>query len=533
MPDSGSLHFLNSPSSAQWRRIGAKKRAGGLVPLFSVYSRKSVGIGQFPDLVPLGKWAASAGLSILQLLPLNDVGSRFCPYDAESSFALDPMHLDLARLREVSLTPFKKAVAGLATRFKIRPPAVDYRIKHAKLELLWEIFQKNRPARRSVFWRYVGAQAFWLPDYACFKALKERFDGRSWEEWPAGFRDRHPESLRDFEKERAERLEFFQWLQWQSACQLGEAKRSLRAVGVFLMGDLPFLVSRDSADVWARPEYFKLDLAAGAPPDEMFPGGQQWGMPPYRWEKIAVERYGYLAQKLKTAGDFYDLFRIDHFVGLFRLWTVPVKEGNGPGFFDPPNEKLWEGQGRQILSAVLESTSMLPCAEDLGLVPRCSAPVLSEFSIPGTEVQRWARTEDEKFKKPEEYRPNSTAVISTHDTSTLAGWWESDCAESERAHFWSAFGLTGKPVPQCTPAFAEAALAHSSRSVSVFSIQLLQDWFALGGSRQKEFAARRVNVPGTVNGENWTTLMPCPLEDLGRLGLHQKIKTILRQTGRL
>ncbi|MBI2095693.1 MAG: 4-alpha-glucanotransferase [Candidatus Omnitrophica bacterium] len=533
MPNGDTLHFLNSPASAQWRRIGARRRAGVLVPLFSVYSKESVGIGQFTDLAPLGKWAASAGLGILQLLPLNDVGSRFCPYDAESSFALDPMYLDLARLREVSLAPFKKAVARLAARFKIRPPAVDYRIKPAKLEWLWEIFQKNRPARRSGFWRYAAAQAFWLPDYACFKALKERFDGRSWEEWPADLRDRRPGPLRDFEKERAERVEFFQWLQWQSACQLGEAKRSLRARGVFLMGDLPFLVSRDSADVWARPGYFKLDLAAGAPPDEMFPGGQKWGMPPYRWEKISGERYGYLAQKLRTAGDFYDLFRIDHFVGFFRLWTIPVGEGDGVGFFDPPDEKLWEGQGRQILSAILESAPMLPCAEDLGMVPRCSAPVLREFSVPGMEVQRWARTEDEKLKEPGEYRPNSTAVISTHDTSPLVGWWESDCPEGERARFWSAFGLTGKPSSACTPALAEAALAHSSRSASVFSIQLLQDWFALGGPRQREFAARRVNVPGTVNDRNWTALMPCPLEELGRLGLHQKIKTILRQTGRL
>ena len=522
---------MRSPSFAQWRRIGAKRRAGVLAPLFSVYSKESIGIGQFTDLVPLGEWARAAGLSIIQLLPLNEVGFGFCPYDSESSFALDPMYLNLTNLSGVSPGSFEKEIARLKTRFKIRPPSMDYRIKRAKLELLWKIFQKNPPSRDKTFQLYVETNAFWIRGYACYRVLKEHFNGRSWQEWPEEFRIRGQGAMSRLGKETAERVEFFQWLQWQSFNQLAEVKRRLRSRRVLLMGDLPFLVSRDSADVWTHPEYFKLDLAAGAPPDRMFAKGQKWGMPPYRWDKIGSDRYAYLIQKIRYAGNFYGLFRVDHFVGLFRVWTVPLHEQADKGVFDPPDETLWKKQGRQILSVILKNTEMLPCAEDLGTVPTCSPSVLKKFSVPGTEVQRWTKT-DEGFRSPEDYRPNSMAVISTHDLSALCAWWQSECDTAERVLFWRALGLPGKPGRKCTPAFVEAALRHVNRSASVFSIQLLQDWLSLDQSKRMAFTRCRINIPGTVNDKNWTLLLPCSLEEIGRLGIHDKIRKIVSETNR-
>jgi len=207
------------------------------------------------------------------------------------------------------------------------------------------------------------------------------------------------------------------------------------------MGDLPFLVSRDSADVWAHPDYFKLDLASGAPPDLYFSQGQRWGMPPYRWESIARHGYDHLIEKLRYAQNFYDLYRIDHVVGIFRVWTIPFSEPyEHQGFygaFDPADESLWEEQGRRILSLMIQNVKMLPCAEDLGTVPDCAGRVLEEFGIPGMDVQRWRRDwgKSYDFFPPQMYRPVSIALISTHDMGAFKTWWVEEAGTVDAAHF--------------------------------------------------------------------------------------------------
>ena len=161
------------------------------------------------------------------------------------------------------------------------------------------------------------------------------------------------------------------------------------------MGDIPFLVSKNSADVWAYKNYFKLDLSSGAPPDMYFSNGQRWGMPPYNWTNIAADNYAYIRHRLNYAQNFYNMFRIDHFVGLFRIWTIenktPEEYGGMAGHFDPENENEWEHHGRTILSEMNQSTDMLPCAEDLGTVPVCSDKILKEFGVTGISVQRWEK----------------------------------------------------------------------------------------------------------------------------------------------
>ncbi len=151
------------------------------------------------------------------------------------------------------------------------------------------------------------------------------------------------------------------------------------------MGDLPFLVSRDSADVWAYKNYFKLTLSSGAPPDMYFSMGQRWGMPPYSWDNIEAGNYSYIRERLLYAENFFDMFRIDHFIGLFRVWTIDLKtpeELKGLyGRFDPEDNYYWEEHGKKILEVINNSTTMLACAEDLGTVPDCSDKVLKEFSV--------------------------------------------------------------------------------------------------------------------------------------------------------
>lgn len=437
--------FLSTPSRKQWERIGLNRRAGVAVPLFSVYSQNSIGIGEFTDLIFLIDWCRLAGMSIIQLLPMNDTGSGFRPYDAQSTFALEPVYLAIAGLKAVDLNPFKERIAGLREAFPAGSGKVNYKIKEAKLSLLWEIFRRGSFVRSSeypaYFERYVEENKFWLDDYAIFKVIKENNQEKGWEFWHSSLSERSFDAIKAFARENTERIVFHKWLQWQLYEQFKVIKKYAESRKVLLMGDLPFLVARDSADVWAHQDYFKLDFCSGAPPDMYFANGQRWGMPVYNWGNIAKNNYDYLKEKLKYSQNFYDMFRIDHVVGIFRVWSIPLSEppetGGLNGIFDPADERLWEEHGRKILSVMVENTTMLPCAEDLGVVPLCSYKVLAELGIPGIEVQRWSKYWENSydFKAPGDYRKNSVSTVSTHDSSFLCAWWKFEAGSADEELF--------------------------------------------------------------------------------------------------
>lgn len=443
-------HFLSAITRKQWERIGLVRRAGVCTPLFSVYSRKSIGLGELPDLKLLVDWCQKTRMSILQLLPMNDTGFNFRPYDAQSTFALDPMYLSLESLVGCDAEAFRKDIEKLRTQFPPGQARVNYGVKKAKLEVLWKIFYTKKTMSSpnvsvgdprsgdlrlkscgddEKFDQFLINNHFWLEDYALFKVIKEQQQEAGWEDWAPELRDKNPEALHKVAAERQNRMQFHRWLQWQLDEQFSDVKQYARRKKVFLMGDLPFLVARDSADVWSRQPYFKLDLSSGAPPDAFFAMGQRWGMPPYNWPAMEGHHFDYFIDKIRYAEHFYDMFRIDHVVGTFRLWTTsrsePAETFGLNGLFDPPEERDWEAHGRKLLSMMVENTDMLPCAEDLGVVPECSYRTLWDLAIPGMEVQRWTKEwhTDFSFKLPEHYRPNAMAVISNHDTSPFYGWW--------------------------------------------------------------------------------------------------------------
>ena len=428
-------------SQPQWQKIGTKRRSGVATPLFSIYSKSSIGIGEIPDLKLLVDWCAKTGMSIIQLLPMNDTGFNFRPYDAQSSFAIDPMYVSIENLKKVSLDSFREEIKHLQKKFPTKHNRVDYKIKKAKLELLWLIFKQVEDKKNSLFESFQSKNKFWLNDYARFKVIQEISGGKNWESWEYSLKQKDFEATKKFENAHRDKILFQMWLQWQLFEQFKEVKSYASKKGVLLMGDLPFLVSRDSADVWSFQNYFNLNLAAGAPPDAFIANGQRWGMPPYRWDKIAEDSYEYLVQKLKCAENFYDLFRIDHVVGIFRLWSIPLSEpyenGGLNGFFDPKDESYWEAHGRKILKTITERSQMLACAEDLGVVPDCSYKVLDQLSIPGMDVARWKKNwhTDLSYVEPEHYRKNSIAVFSTHDMTSLAGWWEHEVGAVDEIDF--------------------------------------------------------------------------------------------------
>jgi len=461
MPELNLANYLaKSISSANWENIGFKKRAGVLIPLFTVYSKNSFGIGDLGDLKRVIDWAAATKNTIVQLLPMNEVGGLFCPYDALSSFALEPAYICLNSFKELSGKKFNPStppavnipMASFEKPLSINPKQtpgfgpgrvewVDYALKAEKLRLLWDVYLGTDLSEAFDFEEFQRKNAYWLRDFVLFKVLKEFYQGKPWYEWDDKFKLRNAEALGGFWQDNIEKITFQMWLQWILFKQFKEAVDYAGRNNIFIKGDLPVLVSRDSADVWSHLEFFKLDFAAGAPPDMYCSKGQRWGMPTYNWEAIAGDNYRYIKEKLIYAQEFYNILRIDHVVGLFRIWSIPYfdpLENQGVnGSFDPLDERLWGEHGRRILSVLVQNTKMLLCAEDLGVIPKCCTDTLLEFGIPGNDVQRWVKDWNvgHDFLKPQQYRELAVAMLSTHDTTSWKAWWQYEAGTVDQGLF--------------------------------------------------------------------------------------------------
>jgi len=584
-------HLLHCPSQDKWKRVLPKRRAGVLAPLFSLYSKDSAGIGELDDLKLLIDWCKKTGNSIIQLLPMNEVGPVFCPYDSITSFALEPVYLRVKGVKAV------------------RPGNnVNYAVKDEKLTKLREVFLREFAQERDQVAAFVEENLYWLPDFTLFKALKQEFQGRAWYEWPEEFKNRQRQALADFMNRHQEQIDFQAWLQYQLFLKFREVKACAKANNVLIKGDLPILVSRDSADVWSHPEYFQLDFAAGAPPDMYCSKGQRWGMPTYHWEKIAAEGYKYLKEKLKYSQNFYDILRVDHVVGLFRIWSIPYGdplENQGlHGVFDPADEHAWREHGRNLLQHLVENTDMLLCAEDLGVIPKACPEGLWDFGLPGNDVQRWVKDWKVRhdFLTPEEYRFLAVAMLSTHDTTNWAAWWENEAGTVDEALFickcetkdidfillkdklfdpkhssrgrlrwlksikspevliqllgkkkeevndlvemyvstyqekeklWKLMKLKGRLREKCDQEIIARALKITLGSRSIFCIENIFDWIYFTGEISGDPYQYRVNTPGTVGPQNWSLALPLSLEELLKHKSNAQIKKMISGAGRI
>lgn len=440
-------YFLNSGTSLQWKKIGIKRRAGVVVPLFSVWSDVNCGIGEFTDLKLLTDWCTSNGLSIIQLLPLNEMGSDNSPYNSISSFGLEPAFINLRTLQNVFISDAINQKLNRLYSPKKNKSRVDYGVKNKKLKLLRKIFLDAECT--SEFYEFINLNRYWLDCFAMFKLLKSLNDNKHWEDWAEEMQDLNSDFILSLKSKYAEELKFIKWIQWQAYLQLGDAKKYATENEINLIGDLPYLVSPDSADVWQNQNYFQLDKVVGAPPDMYMSKGQRWGMHPYNWMNIATDGFDYLKEKLNFASNFYHSYRIDHFIGLLRIWTIKKELdeeiGGAKGQFEPGDESVWKKHGEEILDEFIKASDMLPVAEDLGTVPESSYQILYESGIPGIEVMRWKRdwSHNGKFTEPEYYRLNSISVLSTHDSSTLLAWWKYEAGQVDIDAFYRDMKIVG------------------------------------------------------------------------------------------
>jgi 4-alpha-glucanotransferase len=507
------------------------RHAGALVPLFSIPSKLSWGIGEIPDLARFARWLRHAGLDFVMLLPVNEMGDgQNSPYSALSAMAIDPVYIALADLEEFtagggesglpdgdrSLLADARQSSRVAYR-QIRD--VKWRALRSAFDRFDEREWRRGGARAEAFRQFTDRERWWLDDYALFRALHHVHEGRSWVDWDEGLRRRRPDALRDARERFAHEIRYRSWLQWVADEQWQRARRECAGVAIF--GDFPFMVSCDSADVWARQEEFRIDASVGTPPDAFSATGQDWGLPVYRWDVIAPE-FEWLRQRARRSADLYDGFRVDHLVGFYRTY---VRDRDGNAAFFPPDVPSQTSQGERILAIFGECGAQI-VAEDLGSVPAFVRESMARLDVPGYKVLRWERFWEQPgrpFCDPSAYPAVSLATSSTHDTETLAEWWDA-APPDERLAIAAIPSLREEgidPSRDYCDAIRDVLLRALCRSGSNLVVIPVQDIF---GWRD------RINTPAVVDELNWTWRLRWPVDELLLQALGRERAEFLRST---
>lgn len=464
-----------------WKPIGFSPHHGIALPLSSLHTKQSCGIGEFLDLIPLIDWCKKMHFDCIQLLPLNDTSGDPSPYNPISSCALDPIYL--------SLSPFNISCPLPLTQRLNRPQVLQ-----TKLELLYAHYKKSAPPPASFI-----QQNPWLHSYADFKAQKGQPD-----------------------------RDFTYFLQYHCFAQMEQVRAHATSQHIFLQGDIPILLSPDSADVKASPHLFHTNLVAGAPPDLYAPLGQKWGFPLFNWPAMREDHFSWWKQRLSVAERLFHIYRIDHVVGFFRIWGIPKDKKPTEGSFFPPDTKDWFPQGRELLQMMLNATPMLPIAEDLGTIPKGVYPILKELEICSTKVIRWQRNwdTDKSYIPFDQYEPISMTTLSTHDMDPLELWWKKYPAES--VPFAAFMKWPYHPILSNKYRFEILRAAHHTSSI--FHINPLQEYLALYPELVwPNPADERINVPGTLLPTNWTYRFRPSLEEItAHDGLASSLAQILK-----
>ncbi|MBO5731782.1 MAG: 4-alpha-glucanotransferase [Treponema sp.] len=316
--------------------IEIPRLTGTAIPLGALKTKRSCGIGEYPDLVAFASFCKKAGLSLIQLLPVNDTGTESSPYSALSAFALHPIYISIEALPEYKAvsTPVKKAVKALHQAHDTAP-RFDYRqLRYGKLDVLKQVYEENKLAIAQLWsdsdsdLRRWFAKNPWVVEYAVFMELKWEFMEASWRQWPKKFSSMKQNKIVERWEDRNLRAAhlFHVWLQWRAFEQFQQAAEAVQEKGIMLKGDIPIMMNEDSADAWAHPEFFDDTMRAGSPPDGFNPTGQNWGFPVYRWKNLAKSDYSWWKNRLACASNFYQAYRIDHVLGFFRIWETSSRE---------------------------------------------------------------------------------------------------------------------------------------------------------------------------------------------------------------
>ncbi len=508
-------YFAHSPAAKNWEGISLSPHHGFSVPLFSIHSERSNGIGEFPDLFLLCDWCKSLGFDIIQLLPLNDPGMGISPYSTISAFALNPLYIGL------SFLPFLEKHQNIRQELEAIPKfsrasQVDYeKVRESKEKFLRHYFSEvgKDVLQQKEFTEFIGKANHWLRSYAAYKILKKKNGESVWENWPATERIPDTHLIDQICDEYKKEYDWECFLQFICDLQMRAVKSYASKQGILLMGDIPILIDRDSADVWMHQELFNFDYGAGSAPDMYSDEGQNWGFPIYRWESMENRDHLWWRQRLQWATPYYHIYRIDHIVGFFRIWSIPYGCTAKEGQYIPQDRKIWIDHGQKILFMMLQASNMLPIGEDLGDVPPEVKEALSTLGICGTRVMRWERKWEKngEFILPSDYAIDTVTTVSTHDSENVQNWWGAEPLEAKL--FADCKGWSYHPI--LSREYLREILWDSHHTRSLFHINPLQEYLALiPGLTWAEPENERINIPGVVSEHNWRYRLRPSIEEL-------------------
>jgi 4-alpha-glucanotransferase len=354
-----------------------------------------------------------------------------------------------------------------------------------------------------------------MDEYALYRAIRSRTGERPWTEWEPALRDREPGALLAIQRELESEILFYQYVQWIAAEQWQAVRSGIQ--GVEILGDFPFMVTLDSADVWSRQREFLLDASVGTPPDAFSKTGQEWGLPPYNWDVARSNGFEWLRMRARRMAELYDGFRVDHLVGFYRTYVRPLS-GSAPYFF-PAGEDEQRALGETIMRIMIETGADVS-VEDLGTVPDFVRASVTGLGLPGYRVFRW------ELDDPSTYPRTSVAMTGTHDTEPLAEWWET-LTDVERDAFAAMPSVNVAPSEAFDSSIRDGILSAIYRSPSMTVLIPIQDVF---GWRE------RINHPATVGDWNWTYTLPWPVDLMTKhpdaIDAAERLHRLSQQAGR-
>jgi 4-alpha-glucanotransferase len=552
--------------------------AGVAIPVFSLRSGKSFGIGDFGDLQLLVDWAAETNQKIIQLLPINDTTLTHTwqdsyPYNAISIYALHPLYINLAAMGEIKNA--KKRAFYAAKQQELNAlPVVDYEAVEA---LKWAYFKdvfkqetKKQPRSKEAKTFFETNQE-WLEPYAEFCC----------------------------ERDKIKVPELYYFVQFHADKQMKAASEYAHNKGIKLKGDVPIGISRESVDAKTEPNYFKMNFQVGAPPDAFAADGQNWGFPAYNWKTLDADGYGWWKDRFCKMADYFDAYRIDHILGFFRIWQIPIRYKDGlNGYFSPAlpltiaeiehsglewhtvkdlfiedeeqkkkyhpritafdlpafhslsehekqtfthlhhdyfyfrHNEFWKHEALKKLTPLVNATSMLACGEDLGMIPQSVPEVMKKLQILSLEIERMPKSWDYEFTNLPNIPYLSVCTTSTHDMTTLRAWWMEDREKTQR-YYNNVLRKEGGAPEECTSEIAEQIIRNHAHSPAMLAIFPLQDWLAMDEKlRHPDTDAERINIPANPR-HYWRYRMHLSLEELLQAKeLNTKINEIIEQAGR-
>jgi len=666
--------FIHMPNSI-W------KGAGVSIPVFSLRSKNSLGTGEFSDIRLLVDWAHKTGLKLIQILPINDTSATGTwvdsyPYGAISAFALHPLYLNLTEMAGKKNLSFIKPLRKIQKHLNALPE-LDYEsVMKVKMDTAREIFllEKENFLKDENFKEFFDQNKSWLVPYAAFCYLKETNgspDSRKWKTY-GKYSKLAVDRLTAPQSKQYDQIAFYYFVQFHLHRQLRKSVSYAHENGVILKGDIPIGVYRHSCDAWVSPELYHMDLQAGAPPDPFAVTGQNWGFPTYNWEKMAKDSFQWWKNRFTQMSYYFDAFRIDHILGFFRIWSIPisqvegimghfehaipvyrmefnekniyfdkdrytkpfineavlweyfgpdtenlkqlyfeegkngqytirafvdtqrkvadyfedktgetdilsrdalmnlisnvilfeVEESNGQEFhfrfsmeetssfryldwhlqnqlrdlyvnyFFRRQDQFWKKEAMKKLPLLKRSTNMLVCGEDLGMVPSCVPDVMKQTGILSLEIQRMPKDVSRDFFNPAQAPYLSVVTPSTHDMSTIRGWWEEDRTRTQK-FYNEELGQWGEAPYFCDAWINKAIVQQHLHSPAMWSIFQLQDLMGMDETIRRENPNdERINVPAIPNFY-WKYRMHLYLEDLIRTkSFNEPLREMIKSSGR-